>query len=112
MTTSEQVGQRIREAREEKGLTQGQLGELLERPRTHAAVSDIERGRTKLNIDEISEFARLLDRPLAYFTGSGASVVYQRSVPGASLEQRRQHAAAVESFKAHARRALGGTGER
>lgn len=109
MATSEEVGRRIRDAREARGWTQAQLGQQLTRPRTHVAISDIERGRTKLNIDELSEFADVLGRPLGYFTGerTGSGVVYQRSDKEATPEQQRQNAAAVDSFKERMRRQFG-----
>lgn len=67
--TSLYVGRRIREAREDQGWTQAQLGQKLSRPRTHAAISDIERGKTRLCVEEISEFAELLKKPALWFVG-------------------------------------------
>jgi ribosome-binding protein aMBF1 (putative translation factor) len=55
------VGQRIRRARLGKGLTQGELGRLLARPRSHAAISELEAGKVRINIDDISNVAKVLD---------------------------------------------------
>lgn len=49
------IGKRIRELREKKGISQEELGKVLER--THAAVSDIERGKTKLAATDLSILA-------------------------------------------------------
>lgn len=68
MTTYVEIGRRIRQARTELSLTQEDLGQLLSRQRSHAAISDIERGKTKLNLEDLSEFARVLGVSLDYFT--------------------------------------------
>jgi transcriptional regulator with XRE-family HTH domain len=60
MTTRIQLGRAIRAARIERGWTQAQLGERMYRSRSHAAISDIETGKTGLDIQEISEVAELL----------------------------------------------------
>ena len=105
MITNEEVGRRIRQAREEKGLLQSDLGRLLSRPRSHAAVSDIERGKTRLDLEELSEIARLLGKPLDFFTGSRPiqAVVYRRSERGLSAEQQKETDRAIEAFKRLAR---------
>jgi len=105
MVTSEEVGRRIAQARQDLGLTQTELGRRLSRPRSHAAVSDIERGRTKLNIEELGEIARLLGKSLADFTGSAPSpsVVYRRDARDQSTEQSRVSNRAIEQFKQLAR---------
>jgi len=75
------------------------------RPRSHAAISDIERGKTKLNIEELAEIALILQKPLSYFTESRAapSVVYRRSELEDSHERRRDNDRAIEAFKNLAR---------
>jgi len=59
-TVYEFIGGAIKEARVRRGWSQEYLGSMLMRRRTHAAISDIERGRTKLNVDELLEVAHLL----------------------------------------------------
>jgi len=59
-----QIGERIAQARRAAKLRQEDLAAMLARPRTHAAISDIERGKTLLNVDELIEIAGLLDTSL------------------------------------------------
>ncbi|MGI8854769.1 MAG: helix-turn-helix domain-containing protein [Thermomicrobiales bacterium] len=103
--TYEEIGRRIRQAREEQGLLQADLGRRMSRPRSHAAVSDIERGKTKPNVEELAEIARLLDKPLTYFldTSPAESVVYRRSDPSMTREQRGETARSIDAFKEYAR---------
>lgn len=105
MLTSEEVGRRIREAREDLGLSQADLGRLMTRPRTHAAVSDIERGKTKLGVEEISELAMLLHKDLSYFyeTRPTPRVVYRRGDRGLSSREQRETDKSIETFKRMAR---------
>jgi hypothetical protein len=60
MITHEYIGSLVAAARVRKRLTQSALGQMMNPPRTHAAVSDIERGRTRLNLVELHEMASLL----------------------------------------------------
>ena len=53
------VCERLVIARKRRLLTQSEAGALLNPPRTHAAVSDIERGRTQLTLDLLAQFARI-----------------------------------------------------
>lgn len=105
MISYEEVGRRVRQARQELGLMQADLGRLLSKPRSHAAVSDIERGKTKLDLEELGELAQLLQKPLAYFIDPGPSpgVEYRRSEPDGSAEQQRHHVRSVDAFKQVAR---------
>lgn len=58
MINKQDLGFRITEKRKRLGLSQSQLGEML--GTSHAAVSDIERGKTNLNVEDISKIALLL----------------------------------------------------
>lgn len=105
MPTYEDIGTRIRQARIQKGLSQADLGRLLSKPRSHAAISDIERGRTKLNLDELAEVATVLDQPLSYVTdvssrteSSQGTMYFRRDAGELTESQERQTAAAVEDF--------------
>lgn len=60
MITHAYIGSLIAAARTRKRLTQTELGKRMQPPRTHAAISDIERGRTRLNLVELHEMAALL----------------------------------------------------
>lgn len=104
MITPEEVGRRIRTAREECKLTQADLGRLLSPQRSYAAVSDIERGRTRVDIELLSQLSEVLGKPLTYFTadGSPAPVVYRRG-HAETDDQRRAADRAIERFKQFAR---------
>ena len=59
MITKIELGQRIAVARKRLRITQSHLGKLFGNI-THAAISDIERGKTSLSIEKISIIANLL----------------------------------------------------
>ena len=59
------LGTRLREAREERRLTQEQAAEAIGSPPT--AVADIEAGRRSLSTLELSTLAKLYGRPVADF---------------------------------------------
>ena len=101
---NEEVGRRIRHARQALGLSQTELGRRLARPRTHAAISDIERGKTKLDVEELSEFARLLGKTLADFMeAQPPTVMYRRSTAASSSQTHTENDRAIEAFKERAR---------
>ncbi|MCH7699028.1 MAG: helix-turn-helix transcriptional regulator [Chloroflexi bacterium] len=97
------IGRRIRSAREDAGLSQEQLGNRLDPPRSHAAVSDMERGVTNVGAGVLAQLANILDRPPGYFYGvqtstrDAASAFQARGRPGGSREDR----AGLEDFKKH-----------
>lgn len=53
------VARRLRSIRQERRLTGGAVGQRLDPPRTYAAVSDVECGRTRLTLDLIDQFCRI-----------------------------------------------------
>jgi transcriptional regulator with XRE-family HTH domain len=63
----EQVGQRIREARERLGLTQEALGRLI--GRTQYSISQYESGSRAIAITELPTLAQVLEVPIGYFFG-------------------------------------------
>lgn len=63
----EQVGQRIRDARERLGLTQEALGQLI--GRTQYSISQYESGSRAIAITELPALARALNVPINYFFG-------------------------------------------
>lgn len=105
MATREEIGRRIRQAREEQGLSQTDLGRMMTRQRSHAAISDLERGNVRLDVEELMELSRLLQKELPYFYegGGGQSVVYRRGDYGLSPEHQRETNQAVEAFQKFAR---------
>jgi transcriptional regulator with XRE-family HTH domain len=62
---TEAIGQRIRKAREERGLSQMQLAERIER--RQAAVSDMENGRMQPDATTLVVMAQVLEKPVTYF---------------------------------------------
>lgn len=62
------IGDRIRELREQKGLTQKELGELINV--SAQVISNWERGYTPtINYENIIQLARALDTTVAYLVG-------------------------------------------
>ncbi len=103
MLNSAEIGQRIRTAREEAGLSQEQLGRRLSPPKSHAAVSDIERGKTRVTVSELSRIAVVLSRPLEFFLGATSTAVYRRG--DTSVSDGRALRKAIDRFKEDARKA-------
>ena len=54
-------------ARNRRGLSQEEVAAAMSLPRS--AVSCIERGRRRVDLSELKQFAKLYHRPLAYFLG-------------------------------------------
>ncbi len=63
----QELGARLREAREYLALSQGEVAKYLGIPRT--ALSHIESGQRRLDALELKKAAYLYKRPVAYFTG-------------------------------------------
>jgi transcriptional regulator with XRE-family HTH domain len=64
---SDKIGARLRAAREEAGLSQGQTAKLLgiHRP----TISEIEAGRRRVQADELSEFAKIYHVSVSWLLG-------------------------------------------
>lgn len=111
MLTTVEVGRRIKVARQDRGLSQAQLGQLLSRKRTHAAISDIERGKTNLGVEELAEFASILGTTLTSLLETAPtviqqgppSIVYRRSNAAATPQERADSERAIDEFKEYAR---------
>jgi transcriptional regulator with XRE-family HTH domain len=71
MTPTQVVGQRIAQARKDRGIRQDELGgrlaEYLGKPWTKQAVSETERGNRHLDPTEFLAFTIVLDYPVAWF---------------------------------------------
>lgn len=61
-----EIGRRIKEARESKGLTQQQLADKLTAPLTATAISLYEKGSRDVPVDVLSEIAKLTDASFEY----------------------------------------------
>ncbi|MBZ0283487.1 MAG: helix-turn-helix transcriptional regulator [Anaerolineae bacterium] len=62
---SESVGIRIKRAREQLGLSQERLGEMVELPQS--TISYLEAGSRRLSVSEVPRFADVLQQPMTYF---------------------------------------------
>jgi transcriptional regulator with XRE-family HTH domain len=70
MKVDEEIGLRIKKLRLEKGKSQEELGKVLSR--SHAAISDIERGKTKLNVEDLLILAKFFGVNLSEIIGDAA----------------------------------------
>lgn len=80
---SSQLGQRIRAARRDAGLSQGQLASALST--TQSAISLYEAGQRSVGIDMLLNVARILNRPLHYFLGEDGDMLYVKDSDIAEL---------------------------
>lgn len=105
MSSPQDIGKRIRRAREEASLSQEEVARRLDPPRSHASVSDMERGVTRVGAIEIAQLARMLGKPTLYFYGEegtaapAPSAFYARGGGGASLDATKK----IDEFKERVR---------
>ena len=59
------LGQRLRQARRDAGLTQTQVGEMLGKPRSY--VSECERAKRQVDLMEFVEFVLVYGKPTAWY---------------------------------------------
>ncbi len=71
---SASLGNRIRTARRDAGMSQGQLATALNT--TQSAISLYEAGQRSVGIDMLLNVARILNRPLHYFLGEDGDMLY------------------------------------
>jgi transcriptional regulator with XRE-family HTH domain len=62
------VAERLRLAREQAGLSQGQVAKMLNMHRP--TISEIEAGRRRVVAEELAEFSRIYEVSVAWLTGS------------------------------------------
>ncbi|MGB9804204.1 LexA family protein [Desulfofundulus sp.] len=67
----EEIGKRIKMAREERGMTQEQLGEKLGFTKT--AINLYEKGKRRVSIDDLKRISHILGKPLSFFLGETLS---------------------------------------
>lgn len=65
MLTKKEIGEKIRDLRKKIGKSQTELGNILDR--SHAAISDIERGVTDLSVSDLSKIANFFNVPITDF---------------------------------------------
>jgi DNA-binding XRE family transcriptional regulator len=59
---------KLRKARKDAGLTQGEVAKRLRRPQSY--VSKCESGERRVDVTELAEFARLYEKPLEFFAAT------------------------------------------
>ena len=67
MERFKRIGQKIKEAREQSKMTQNELGKLL--GYTSVAITNYEKGKRKISIDDLEKIAQVTGKPLAFFLG-------------------------------------------
>lgn len=77
------LGNRIRTARRDAGMSQGQLASALNT--TQSAISLYEAGQRSVGIDMLLSVARILNRPLHYFLGEDGDMLYVKDSEIAEL---------------------------
>lgn len=77
------LGQRIRSARRDANMSQGQLATALST--TQSAISLYEAGQRSVGIDMLLNVARILNRPLHYFLGDSGEMLYVKESAIAEL---------------------------
>jgi transcriptional regulator with XRE-family HTH domain len=77
------LGNRIRTARRDAGMSQGQLATALNT--TQSAISLYEAGQRSVGIDMLLSVARILNRPLHYFLGEDGDMLYVKDSDIAAL---------------------------
>ena len=77
------LGQRIRAARRDASMSQGNLAQALNT--TQSAISLYEAGQRSVGIDMLLSVARILNRPLHYFLGEDGDMLYVKDSDIAEL---------------------------
>jgi transcriptional regulator with XRE-family HTH domain len=66
------IGDKIREAREEKQITQKELGDYL--GYSHMGISHFEKGIREMKISDIQKIAEYFGKDLSYFLSTGVTM--------------------------------------
>ncbi len=61
------AGQKLREARQSRGLSAAKLGQLLSQPITFQQIQKYEKGINRMSLSRIYEFAEALQVPIPHF---------------------------------------------
>lgn len=106
--TKEELGKKIRDLREKNDKSQEELGKFLNR--SHAAVSDIERGKTDLSVSDLTKISQFFEVSVETFlspnsTPSSISFSHSRIELGLSDEEREKILKSREEFRKKAKEA-------
>lgn len=96
-TKASLIGGRIKEAREEEGMSQLDLAKLLNFE-SATAVSLIEKGERKLTAENLDKLADFLHRPISFFLGREEGAVTVRTALRADKDIPQKDIAAIETF--------------
>lgn len=111
------LSERLKEAREYVGLKQEDVAKKLGIPRS--ALSNIEAGSRKVDVIELTQLAKLYQRPVTWFTGEdsiGAAKLpdevahVARAAASLSLQDRQELARFADFLKSRARTKAGSDG--
>lgn len=72
------VGERIKEARQEKGLSQEELARII--GSTKSAISRYESGKRKPNLEQLKDIARALNADIVYLISGQTSAEVERGI--------------------------------
>ena len=70
------IGRRIKQARQARGLTQGDLADLVQT--SSKTVSSLEVGRVEPSASQLMALSAVLEEPIGYFVGEGSSSVVSK----------------------------------
>lgn len=115
MLTPEQIGDKIRQLRVKHNISQEELGRVL--GRSHATISDIERGETKLSVKDLTKLAdyfrisasEILDETPQ--SPAGLRFSRARGAFGATAEEWKRIEAADKEFERLARQQAENSGQ-
>lgn len=106
--SKEEVGKKIKDLRIQKGVSQSTLGEAMN-GRSHAAISDIENGKTELNASELPVVANFFGVDVSYFLQtveqpfSYAPFSQSRDDKNMTREQKNEADKSGQAFREHLR---------
>ena len=107
-----QIGSKIKKAREEIGMTQGELGKSIG-GYSSMAISYFESGEREVKVDLLAEIADSLKRNIEYFlepfsqsdeVTNASSAYFRRGAYDLSPEERKKEEVAVKNFKDYIRK--------
>lgn len=103
MISSTDLGNIIKDLRLKAGISQGELGRSL--GKSHAAVSDIERGKTELSVTDLQKIAAVFGVALATFLEVPPPSQYMnfRHDKNVTPEQVKKSLGDAEDFRAYIR---------
>lgn len=117
--TRQELGERLKEAREYVGLKQEDVAKKLGIPRS--ALSNVEAGARKVDAIELAQLAKLYLRPVAWFTGEDSNTApnkmpkevahVARAAAALSDQDRLELARFADFLKSRARTKAGSDGQ-